>query len=686
MSDFDLVFLQEPATSGDLVFGEMDAGSSLAQITGSFQPLVASFLALPSRNAEITGSFQPLIASFQITGSTTAVITGAFEPLSVSALIGKIGNAQITGTFEPLAVSLLIAPTVRMTITGSFEPLTAALEAVYSSNTSRPTVGQTGALWQTATQYQDGAGARHQDATSAPDGWAAFWERALAAPEVVAQPMPSTLVPMPVRTVAVFEDGTRLSEITGVSHQDATRDRLGLTGLFQNATPVRTNTQFKHQDGDHQKRASRTTRYQEAKPLDSMRSTRMQSATPFLVGKTTWFQDGVPPPPGITVILPPVIPPPPTCYTPNPNLVFSDRWTGLGDLLFICDNYTPFPPGETVVVPVKRVYIVLNSVSLFRASDDEPVPVFSMSLSLDVDSWTWSFNASLPNVALNLVKPTNSEITELRAFVNGTEFRVLAESVSRSRAFGQTSISVSGRGFNAALDAPYAATQSFGNIQERTAQQLMADVLTVNNIPLDWTINWELEDWIVPAGVFNHQGTYISALNTIAGAAGGFLLPHPSSKSFTVKHRYPVKPWDWATATPDFELPASVVTQEGTEWVDKARYNRVYVAGQSVGVMGRITREGTAGDVLAQLVTDPLITEGVAARQRGIAILSDVGMQAHVTLRLPVLAETGVLRPGHMIDYVDGLVTRRGIVRSTQVVVQGSANVWQSIGVETHDV
>ena len=665
MSDFDLVFSQEPATSGDLVFGETDLTNSLAQITGSFAPLSASVA---------------------ITSIAIAQITGSFAPLQAAVWVGDIKPAQITGTFPPLAASVFIAPAAGATITGSFEPLTAALEAAYSSNTARPTVGQTGAPWQTATQYQDGAGARHQDATSAPEGWGAFWQRATAAPEVLTQPMPSVLAPLPVRLVAAFEGGTPLSDLTGVPHQDATRDRLGLTGVFQNATPVRTNTQFKHQDGDHQKRASRTTRYQESKPLGILRSTRVQSATPFLVGKTTWFQDGVPPPPGITIILPPVIPPPPSCYTPNPNLVFSDQWTDLGDLLFICDNYTPFPPGETVVVPVKRVYIVLNSVSLFRASDDEPVPVFSMSLSLDVDSWTWSFNASLPNVALNLVKPTNSEITELRAFVNGTEFRVLAESVSRSRAFGQTSISVSGRGVNASLDAPYAAAQSFGNIQERTAQQLMADVLTVNNIPLDWTINWELEDWIVPAGVFNHQGTYISALNTIAGAAGGFLLPHPSAKSFTVKHRYPVKPWNWATATPDFSLPASVVTQEGTEWVDKARYNRVYVSGQSVGVLGRITREGTAGDVLAQLVTDPLITEGVAARQRGTAILSDVGMQAHVTLRLPVLAETGVLRPGHMIDYVDGLVTRRGIVRSTQVAVQGSANVWQSIGVETHDV
>jgi len=645
MSDTDLVFELGPNTTGDLLFGETDVtGDVLAQIAGSFQPLSVAILIGQTRYVTVAGSFAPLAASIQLTGLTPATVVGSFAPLSVT------------------------------------------VDAVYSSNTARPTVGQTTTPWQSAAPYETGVGVGHQDPTPAPVGWVAFWQRALGVQGVITHPLPHVLEPLPVRLLSVFESGTQVSDLTEFSHQEATRSPLALNGLFQNATPVRRSTLFRHQDGNRVKRASRTTRYQEARALRVRRAGAMQSAVPFLFFRDSRFQDGIPPPAGISLIAPPVVPPPNTCYTPNKNLVFSDLWTGFGDLIFICDNYAPTPPGETVVVPVKRVYIVLNSVSLYRVSDDEPVPVFSMSLSLDVDSWTWSFNAALPSGALALVKPTGSTITELKVFVNGTEFRVLAESVSRSRAFGQTSINVSGRGYNASLDAPYAPTQSFTNTQERTAQQLMADVLTLNNVPLDWTINWELEDWLVPAGVFNHQGTYISALNSIAGAAGGFLLPHPSTKSFTVKHRYPVKPWEWATATPDFSLPANVVTQEGIEWVDKAPYNRVYVSGQSVGVLGRITRQGTAGDVLAQLVTDPLITEGAAARQRGTAILSDVGMQAHVTLRLPVLAETGVLRPGHMIDYVDGLITRRGIVRSTQVAMQGVTNVWQSVGVETHDV
>ena len=102
-----------------------------------------------------------------------------------------------------------------------------------------------------------------------------------------------------------------------------------------------------------------------------------------------------------------------------------------------------------------------------------------------------------------------------------------------------------------------------------------------------------------------------------------------------------------------------------------------------VGVLGQVTRAGTAGDVLAPMVVDALITDVVAARQRGIALLADTGPQIEVSLRLPVLAETGIIEPGAFVEYQDGSVTRLGIVRSTQVEA-GMPEVWQTLGVQSH--
>lgn len=74
-----------------------------------------------------------------------------------------------------------------------------------------------------------------------------------------------------------------------------------------------------------------------------------------------------------------------------------------------------------------------------------------------------------------------------------------------------------------------------------------------------------------------------------------------------------------------------------------------------------IKQSGTAGDELAPLVIDPLITHVDAARQRGIAILGDI---ANLSLSLPVLPETG------MPNYIDNGIERLGIGRSTSVTVQ----------------
>ena len=96
-----------------------------------------------------------------------------------------------------------------------------------------------------------------------------------------------------------------------------------------------------------------------------------------------------------------------------------------------------------------------------------------------------------------------------------------------------------------------------------------------------------------------------------------------------------------------------------------------------------MTRSGTAGDLLAPMVVDALITEAAVARQRGLAILSDTGRQIEVSLNLPVLLDTGIIEPGAFVQYRDAGVDRIGLVRSTQVQA-GFPEVWQTLGVQTY--
>lgn len=330
--------------------------------------------------------------------------------------------------------------------------------------------------------------------------------------------------------------------------------------------------------------------------------------------------------------------------------------------------------------------MVTNTTTLTRVSDGAAIPCFGFSLSLDRDSWAWGFSATLPAATLPLLTPAvPGEPVELEAVVNGLAFRLIARSIGRDRVFNNTGIRVEGVGHTAVLDAPFSAESVFSASSALTSQQLVDQAL-----PSGWTATYSLTPWLVPGGLWSHQGTPASAVLALAAAGGGYVQPHPSAKSLSVLPIYPVAPWAWSGVSADIELPAAVVMREAIEWLDRPAYNGVYVSGTAAGgVLRLVKRTGTAGDVLAQMVTDRLITHSDAARQRGLPVLADTGSQAMVTLGLPVLPATGVIMPGKFVRYVDGALARMGLVRAVRVDVTAGQDfqpteVWQSIKLETH--
>src|SRR5512143_263790 len=105
-----------------------------------------------------------------------------------------------------------------------------------------------------------------------------------------------------------------------------------------------------------------------------------------------------------------VVPPPPEvapCYVPDGALHLRDLWTGSGALHLLCSRAAP---GATVVVPIRRVYWVLNSASLTRLSDGADIPCVSLTLSLDVASWAWGLQATLAGrAAWSLIQRARSD-------------------------------------------------------------------------------------------------------------------------------------------------------------------------------------------------------------------------------------------------------------------------------------
>lgn len=349
--------------------------------------------------------------------------------------------------------------------------------------------------------------------------------------------------------------------------------------------------------------------------------------------------------------------------TMHPWLFYSRRMNpGWG--VVIPGGPQPTPPGESIIIPVRRAYIVVNEILLTRAADGTPIPASGLSIQFDCDSWLPSFTATVPEAARDIVMPDPSPV-EIYAFINGSEFKFFVEKVARTRQFAKRSVTISGRGIACELAAPYAPAAQHTNTTSMTAQQLIDAALEFTG----YTQTWNITDWLVPTGVLSLAGTPADVANHVAEAAGAVLAADWLDRDLRMLPRYPVKPWNWATATPDYVIPAAVTQTESVEWIEKPSYNLVYVSGIQAGVLGQVKIYGTAGDSPAPMVTHPLTTHDDAARQRGTSILSDTGRKALMQITLPVLEETGVIDLCRLIEFSDGANTRRGITRANQVSV-----------------
>lgn len=590
-------------------------------------------------------------------------------------------NAIVTATFPALTVSVHMLPNRRATVTAAFPGLTLAATAQYASHAARPVVGKTDSAWQRAQESETGIDSAFAETDALPAGADSAWQSGWRTEGATEGKFSAALRGARLQRASRFGAAMRLRALErGSAWQDGLRDRrLARRSDFAKTRRLEAlHRSTRHQDADHRPRSMIASCFEQAVPAQQV------FTTGFGVGFELWraiksrAQQAIRPPAGIGVR--PTEPETPK-VTPSPHLVFCRLADGTPALLFgdVCDT----SPDTTIVVPVRRVYFMVNTQSLMRVSDGKEILGADLRLSIDVDSWVWSWSASVPGRCLADLLGEADEQIELQAQINGNAFRLVVEKVSRDRRFASSRLAVSGRGRAAWLADPYATVRSYTNAQAMLAQQLMTDALTENGVSLGWELDWQITDWLVPAGVWSQTGTPMDACLAVAEAAGAYIQAHPSSMLLRVLPRYPAAPWHWAELMPDIVLPEDVCVTEGIEWVDKPAYNTVFISGQEGGVLAHVTRAGTDGGTPAPMVTDPLIAHADAGRQRGLSILSDTGRQALISLSLPVLEETGIILPGKLVQYSENGNTHLGLARAVDVA--GSfPKIRQTIRLETH--
>lgn len=617
-----------------------------------------------------------------------------------SAFDGDTFDAGVTGILhgslsQPLLSTLHGHAGVHGTLNGTLnDPLTSTLTGKYDLAVTRGPFGRVTNVWHEAV-YVEAAVTVRQESPQIINAAVRF-------PLIDSTFLQGHETPMPwVESVGARNEAR-------ARYQEALQlDGAPKRGRWQEGAAMRAQGRARHQEGLQRDGAPRrarwqeTTRirtpgvrerYQEARRLDARPITSVSHDADGLVRSWVipWQEAGLVQPGKSTIT--PVVPPVDLCYTPPIGsavpLVFTQAWNETHDatLTFVCDNH-PIP--GTIIVPIQEVYMQTNTCGLTLDSDGTVIPCSGFTLTLDYKSWTWSFSAQVPYAVLSLFGPdTGGAPKVINAEINGTAFKIVAESIQSARAFPTGTLTLTGRGIMAGLDVTYQPVLTFDNsTAAKTAQQIANDVLTVGGVSIGWTVEWNITDWLVPENAWTYQGVYIGALQSIAASVGAYLQPTPASQTVRFLPYFPggFAPWDWAlNVTPDVELPSSVITIEGISWSDNPLWNRVFVSGTNdSGLVVDATRTGTAGDLEKPMVTDQLITHVDAGRQRAIAEIGTAGRSALVSLKLPVLDATGVILPGKSVRYVDGSTTRLGVVRSVAVDVKFPA-VYQTIGVETY--
>ena len=577
--------------------------------------------------------------------------------------------------------SEVLAPATEITIDADFaNDMGATVQLLWDANVSREEMSFCRVRWQAAEPVASLAALRWQEGSTITARAGVRWQRADLALACAALRW-QEFDRLTTLTASRWQAAQALHHATSVRWQEAVRERALASTRWQDAQALRRSASVRWQEALRH-RATLSARWQQGEQLSHRLTQRNGQALQLHRALATRWQNAMPPRPGIFNVRPepPVEEP---CYDLDTlgQLEFWQPWANDGRLVFVCKT-TPLPPAG-IVIPTRSTYVVQNSVTLYRLPAGTEFKAESFTLDIDKGSWTFGWSASLHSSArAHLARSTPDERVEVECVVNNVSYRLAIDGMGRDRSFPESRIAVRGRGRAAELDD---VDLSFGSTAPRMAQQLMADVLTVNGVSLGWTLDWQIEDWLVPADTFLFGGSYIGALRYIADAAKAYIQPHPTDKVLRVLPLYPHAPWDWATLlTPDIELPAAVTSVENIEEVMLPRYNQVFVGGVNKGVFGPVIRSGTVGGQVAPQVLHPLITAAAAHIQCGRGVLSDTGLQEHYSLQTMVLPETGIILPGKALRYVDEDGPHLGLVRKTSVRMDTWPELYQTLGVETH--
>jgi hypothetical protein len=348
-----------------------------------------------------------------------------------------------------------------------------------------------------------------------------------------------------------------------------------------------------------------------------------------------------------------------------------------------------YPVDEDAVTPKPdepiKVIKIVNDVSIVTLPGRTPLNFDRIQLARQIDSFAWQADITLlDQVSLDLVKPSPSAAVEIEISINGTTWVMFVAKYNKNQSFGEQTFTVKAFSNSALLQDLYAGKISFTNSSNTTPSSLINDLIT----SYGFTSSWDLTpNWTIAQNQFSVQNkSPIEAVATIADSIGAVIVPNLITNTISIKPWCEFNPWTWSGLTGLPEVDANLSYNVSEDYSPRAQANAIYVTGQENGVVAKCVINGTAGNVLLPSVSDKLITDTVAAGERGRIELAKSGHKENVPITSFIDENETLLMPGNMITINNTQAQPwNGMVTETSISVANQGlEVYQTLSVLRH--
>lgn len=344
--------------------------------------------------------------------------------------------------------------------------------------------------------------------------------------------------------------------------------------------------------------------------------------------------------------------------------------SGSLDLIFN-DDYIDYPhlfdTGSSIMIN--------NIVSVTRL-DGREIHVQSANVACDPDAWCYTADLSVKFEHESLV----ADHPTITIKMNHLSWVVKIESIDYQSGFNQNTLSVKCRSLTAAFDSGSLSADFPAGI---SANQLAMQQIQEIGLDTGFDLEWGIDDWIIPGNIYSYaDSTRLDIIKAPINAVNALLLSHPTEPLFLVKPRYKQMPWSLENMHVDFGISDKDILTISRQYIEKPMYDAVFVSGDVAGITAHCRRYGAAGNKVAPIVIERLITEQQAALERGRSVLASVGKQQNIVISMPLYYETPILYQSDIIKANDDIGYLRSYSVRAESDAKGSMTIRQSLGIE----